>query len=65
MKNIDDFLTSLEKHQMFVLVKKKDLLENCGSRMLGWRNDGIGSRLATYVNSVRLSKKLKKEFTFY
>jgi hypothetical protein len=42
MKNIDDFLTSLEKHQMFVLVKKKDLLENCGSRMLGWRNDGIG-----------------------
>ncbi|MDA9232894.1 hypothetical protein N9O63_03700 [Candidatus Pelagibacter sp.] len=65
MKNIDDFLTSLEKHQMFVLVKKKDLLENCGSRMLGWRNDGIGSRLAAYVNLVRLSKKLKKEFTFY
>ena len=59
MKNIDDFLTSLEKHQMFVLVKKKDLLENCGSRMLGWRNDGIGSRLAAYVNLVRLSKKLK------
>tara|TARA_B110000008_G_scaffold270348_1_gene300495 strand:- start:80 stop:1090 length:1011 start_codon:yes stop_codon:yes gene_type:complete len=65
MKNIHDALPLLEKHKMFVFVKKKNLLNKTNSQLIGWRNDGIGSRLCTYVNIVRLSKKLKKNFTFY
>ena len=65
MKNIHDIIPLLEKHKMFVFVKRKDLLNKNNSQLVGWRNDGIGSRLCAYVNVLRLSKKLKKNFIFY
>ena len=59
MENIKQILIDLENHNMFVVVDKK-FIKNfvIDNRIIGYRNDGLGSRLLTYVNIVRLSKKL-------
>ena len=66
MKNIEQILIDLENHNMFVVVDKK-YVQNflINNHITGYRNDGLGSRLLTYVNIARLSKKLGCDFNFY
>tara|TARA_B110000003_G_C16627764_1_gene525474 strand:- start:234 stop:1250 length:1017 start_codon:yes stop_codon:yes gene_type:complete len=66
MQNIKKIISSLDNHKMFKLIEAKSikkLIKN--HRIIGYRNDGIGSRLMTYVNLVRLSKKFNCKFIFY
>lgn len=66
MKNFQQIISSLEDHKMFAVVEKqliKKMIRK--NKIIGWRNDGIGARLMTYINVARLSKKLNCGFTFY
>ena len=66
MKNIEQLVINLENHKMFSIVDRqyvKKLIYN--NHIIAYRNDGIGSRLMSYINLVRLSKKYKCNFSFY
>ena len=66
MINIKEVVNSLSNHGIFVKIDQKLLLQLKKKKLLiGYRNDGTGSRLMAYINLVRLSKKLKKKYIFY
>ena len=66
MKNINDLVNTLISHKMFVTIDEKLLLKLKKKKLIvGYRNDGTGSRLMAYVNLVRIAKKLKKNYVFY
>ena len=66
MKNLNETVRSLKKHNMFIVLDNNLLLKLKNTNVLkGYRNDGTGSRLMAYVNLVRIAKKLKKNYIFY
>ncbi len=66
MKNLNETVSSLSRHNMFVLLDNNLLLKLKNVNILkGYRNDGTGSRLMAYINLVRIAKKLKKKYIFY
>ena len=66
MKNLDEVVNSLSRHNMFVQVENDLLIRLKKENTLkAYRNDGTGSRLMAYINLVRIAKKLKKKYIFY
>jgi len=61
-----ELINQLDKHDMFVtlsLSEKKKL--KTLNKITGVRNDGVGARLMCLANTIRISRKLDKDFIFY
>ncbi len=61
-----DFISQLDKNQMFEEISKFELQKlKRQKKICGLRHDGVGARLMCFANTIRLSKKLKKDYEFY
>ena len=66
MINLNETVNSLSKHEVFEKIDDRLLIKLKKEKTLkAYRNDGTGSRMMAYVNLVRISRKLKKNYVFY